>query len=407
MSTAPAAWDGRLTRLQWWALGAGVVALGVCAAGAVFSPAQFFRAYLAAYLFYLGLGLGSLAILAIYHLTGGAWGFLIRRILEAGIRTLPLLAVLFVPIACGLGYLYEWAQPEKVAADPSLRHKQVYLNEPFFWARAALFFVLWMAVAYLLDSWSRRQDRTDDPALLPRFGRLAGIGLVIYGVSIHFASVDWVMSLQPAFRSTIFGPLMASSHLLSAMAFTLLLLAWLVERPPLAEQASVEALNDLGNLLFTFLIVWAYLVFFQFMLIWMANLPYDIIWYLPRIQGGWRWVAWALLVFNFIIPFFSLLLRDVKRDPRALARVAGLVLFMQLVHTDYLVLPAFADTTLADHWMDFLAPVGLGGIWLAYFIWQVQRRPVLPAHDPNQEAATHYHQLDLAEAAREERIRHG
>jgi hypothetical protein len=407
MSTAPTAWEARLGRLRRGALGVGVVALVICGAGAFFSPTQFFRAYLAAYLFYLGIGLGCFAVLAIYHLTGGAWGFLIRRVLEAGMRTLPLLAVMFMPIACGLGYLYPWARPAEVHADPGLQHKEVYLNEPFFWARAVLFFVLWIAVAYLLNAWSRRQDRTGDPALLPRLARLAGIGLVIYGISIHFASIDWLMSLQPAFRSTVFGPIMASGQLLSGMAFALIVLAWLVERPPVADQASVEALNDLGNLLFTFLIIWAYVVFFQFMLIWMANLQYDVRWYLPRIEGGWQWVAWALFLLHFVIPFFLLLLRDVKRDPRALAQVAGLLLFMQLVFMDYQILPDFPDTTLADHWMDFLAPPGLGGIWLAYFLWQLPRSPMLPAHDPNRAAAAHLHEHDLEEAAREERISHG
>jgi hypothetical protein len=407
MTTLPASRREELERLQWRALGVGVVALLVCAIGAPFSPAQFFRAYLAAHQFVLGIALGCLAILMLYHLTGGAWGFLIRRVLEAGTRTLPLLAVLFLPVAAGMPILYPWARPELVEADPDLQHKQIYLNAPFFWGRAALYFFLWIVIAVFLNRLSRRQDETGDARLSDWLGRLSAPGLVVYGVSITFASVDWVMSLQPAFRSTIFGPVFASGQLLSGLACALLVLAWLVARPPLADLVSPDALNDLGNLLLTFLIIWAYLVFFQFMLIWIANLPYEVRWYLPRSSVGWQWVAWALFLFHFAVPFFLLLMRDIKRNPTALAAVAGLVLFMQLVFMDYQVLPAFPDTYLAEHWMDFLTPFGVGGIWLAYFLWQLKRSPLLPRHDLNQASAIHLHRLDLEEAAREEEVHHG
>jgi hypothetical protein len=407
MSTLPAIRTEELDRLRWRALGVGVVALLACALGAVFSPAQFFRAYLTAHLFFLGIALGCMAILMLYHLTGGAWGFLIRRILEAGTRTLPLLAVLFTPVAFGVVYLYLWARPEVVAGDANLQHKQIYLNVPFFWARAALYFVLWVVLAYFLNSWSRQQDETGDPGLVQRLTRLSAPGLVIYGITITFASVDWVMSLQPVFRSTIFGPVFASGQLLSGHAFALILMAWLVARPPIANLISLEALSDLGNLLFTFLIIWAYMVWFQFMLIWIANLPYDVIWYTNRSRGGWEWVAWALFIFHFTVPFFLLLVRDVKRNPPMLAGVAGIILFMQLVYMYYQVMPAFPDTTPAEHWMDFLTPIAVGGIWLADFLWELKRRPILPRHDVNQQSAVHLHQLDLEEAARQAEVHHG
>jgi hypothetical protein len=407
MSTFPAERREELDRLQWGALGVGVAALVVCAIGAAFSPTQFFRAYLTAHLFYLGIALGCMAVLMLYHLTGGAWGFLIRRILEAATRTLSLLAVLFVPIACGFGFLYLWAQPDVVARDANFQHKQIYLNVPFAWGRAVLYFVLWLALAYFLNAWSRRQDETGDAGLARRLTRLSAPGLVIYGISITFASVDWVMSLQPAFRSTIFGPVFASGEILSGQAFALIVMAWLVARPPVSNLTSLEALNDLGNLLFTFLIIWSYMVWFQFMLIWIANLPYDVAWYVSRSSGGWQYVGWSLVIFHFAVPFFLLLLRDVKRDPRSLARVSALVLFMQLVFMYFQVMPAFPDTTLAEHWMDFLTPFGVGGLWLAYFLWQLKRAPLLPRHDPSRESAAHLRQLDVEEAARREEIHHG
>jgi hypothetical protein len=405
MSTFPTARTEDVARLSRRALGVGAAALLACAAGAPFSPAQFFRAYLTAYLFYLGIALGSLVALMVYHLTGGAWGFLIRRTLEAATRTLPLLALLFMPVALGLAYVYPWAEPGAVLPNKELQ--RWYLNPPLFWVRAAIYFVAWIAFASVFNAWSRRQDHAGDPALVRRMSGLAGPALVVYGLTITFASVDWVMSLQPEFRSTIFGPVFASGQLLSGLAFALLVLARLTADPRLSKLLSLEALNDLGNLLLTFLVIWAYLVWFQFMLIWIANLPYEVVWYVARARGAWRWVGWSLVVFHFAVPFFLLLMRGVKRDPAALAQVAGLILFMQLVFMNYQVLPAFPDTPLTEHWMDFLTPVGLGGLWLAYFVWQLGREPLLPLRDPNQEAALHYHHADVAEAAREQEVSRG
>jgi hypothetical protein len=404
MSTLSVSPGDSENHLQRNALVVGGVVLLLCAVAAPFSPPQFFRAYLTAYLFFLGLALGSLATLMIYHLTGGAWGYLIRHNLESATRTLPLLAVLFVPIAFGLTYLYPWAQKDLVAASERLQHKQIYLNEPFFWARAAVYFVLWGTFAYLLDAWSRRQDQSADGQAADRLGRLSGGGLVIYGITMMFSSIDWLMSLEPMFRSTIFGPLFASSQLLSAFAFALIMLTRSLNRPAVNEVISPTVLNDLGNLLLTFLVLWAYMVFFQFMLVWIANLPWEVLYYLPRSRGGWLWVALALVAFNLIIPFFLLLVRDIKRDPTTLARIAGLILFMQLVFLYYEVMPAFPNTSLLDHWMDFLTPIGMGGLWLAYFLWHSQRRPLLVAHDINRAAAVHLHQVDLEEAAHEQEI---
>jgi hypothetical protein len=342
----------------------------------------------------------------LYYLTGGAWGFLIRRPLEAGMRTLPLLAVLFIPVGYGVGYLYLWARPEEVADIKGLQHQQIYLNVPFFWGRAVLYFVLWVGIAGLLSMWSRRQDQTGDPRFARRLIQLSGPGLAVYGISITFASVDWVMSLQPGFRSTIFGPLFASGEVLSGLACAIIVLAWLIVRPALADVISAEALNDLGSLLFAFLIIWAYMAFFQFMLVWIANLPYDVSWFLPRSQGGWVYVAWAVFLLQFTVPFFLLLMRDVKRNPRALAATVALILGMHLVYTFYLVVPSFPETDFGQHWMDFLTPLGVGGLWLAYFLWQLTRIPLLAAHDENREAAVHFHLLDVEQAAREE-VHHG
>lgn len=395
------------SRRPAWSLAVGVVALVVCIIGAFFDPAQFFRSYLASYLFYQGIGLGCLALLMIYYVTGGAWGFLIRRFLEAGTRTLPLLALLIIPVGCGLSYLFSWARPAEVAASPNLQWKQIYLNVPFWWVRALLFFTVFLLLTFYLNVWSRRQDESGEPRYARWLENLSGPGLVAFGIVTHFAVVDWIMSLQTAFKSSIFGPLVASGQILSALALVLIMLAWLAPQQPLRDAVSLKALTDLGSLLFAILVIWSYMVFFQFMLIWIANLPHEVIWYLDRSAGGWQGVAWALFVLHFAVPFLLLLQRAVKRDPAKLAATAGLLLFMHLVFLDWQVLPAFIQTTLADHWMDFLMPVGLGGIWFADYLYELRRWPLLAPHDENGPHAVHLLREDLEEGEREAMILHG
>lgn len=386
------------------ALWVGTIALCASAVGASFSPVPLFRAYLAAWLFYLGIALGSMVLLMVYHLTGGSWGFLIRRILEAGMRTLPLLAVLFLPIACGIRYLYPWAQPDVVAASSQLQYQRFYLAPVLFWIRAAIYFTLWMAMAFWLAAWSRQEDQTGSPRLAWKSQQLGAFGAVVYGISLHFAAVDWGMSLQPVFHSTIWGPLFATGQLLSALAFALVVLAWRIDRPPLVEVNSPKVRNDLASLLLTLLILWAYMAWFQFMLIWIANLPVDVVWYLSRASRAWQAVMWAIVALHFTVPFFLLLMRPVKRNSKAVAGIAGLILFMHLAFLDYQVIPDVSAGSLGGHWMALLVPIGIGGIWLAHFLWQLERYPLLPLHDYNRAAALRLRRLDEEEAAREEAL---
>jgi hypothetical protein len=393
-----------LARAGWRALTVGVVALAVCAVAAPASPTQFFRAYLAAYLFYLGIALGSMVLLMVYHLTSGSWGLVIRRILEAAMRTLPLMALLFLPIAFGVRYLYIWAQPSMVAISPKLQYQQFYLQPKLFWIRAAIYFALWLVMAFWLGRWSRAEDRTGNPRLAWKSQQLSAFGAVIYGISLHFAAVDWAMSLQPVFHSTIWGPLFATGQLLSALAWALVVLAWLIRRPPIDEVASLQVRNDLGSLLLTLLILWAYMAWFQFMLVWIANMPVDVVWYVPRTSPAWKAVMWAIFVLHFVVPFFLLLMRTVKRNSRAVAWIAGLILFMQLAFIYYQVMAQPSADSLGQHWMDFLTPIGIGGIWLACFLRQLSRQPLLPLNDYNRETALHLRRLDEEAAAREEAL---
>ena len=407
MSTSPPIHDALIWRWEKWSLGAGCLALLVCVVGALLgSPAQFFRAYLAAYMFCLGVALGGMAILMLSHLTGGAWAYLIRRILEAQMSTLPLLALLFIPLAFGLQHLYLWARPDLVASDARLQAQQFYLNQPFFLGRAVIYFVVWLLIALALSARSRRQDRTGDAGLPWKFMRLSEVGLVLFGTTLHFAAFDWLEMLQPNYHSTIFPLLVASSQLFSAQAFALVVFVGLSLRFEAAAAVSTRALIDLGNILLAFLVICAYMLWFQFMLGWIANQPADALWFLPRVRGGWQGVAWALFLVQFAVPLFLLLMRAVKADSRTLVGVASLVLFMQLVFVYYLVIPPFNAPSLGQHWMDFLTPIAVGGIWLAYFLDRFRRRPVLAPNDPNRESAFHLRHLDEEDVERAHALVH-
>jgi hypothetical protein len=362
------------------------VALAACLLGAFFNPTQFFRSYLVAYVYWLGLGLGSLAIVMTYHLTGGGWGVAIRRVLEAATRTIPLLAVLFVPLLLGMKRLYPWADAARVLGDPVLQHKAGYLNVPFFVGRAAVCFASWLVLARLLNLWSDQQDgaRTSGPT--DRLRRLSAGGLVLWGFTVSFAAIDWVMSLEPHWFSTIYGMVFMGSQLLGALAFSVVLIALQADRQPMRQVLSPARLNDLGNLLLMAVMLWAYLSFSQLLLIWSGNLPEEIPWYLRRMVGGWQVVAVVLAVFYFAVPFALLLSRQTKRRLKILATVAGTIVIVRLLEVFYLVAPGFTDGRLRVHWMDVAAMIGLGGAWLAMFSRQLGRRSQLPVRDAELDA---------------------
>jgi hypothetical protein len=398
--------NDRLRRLRRWSLVLGILAAVALGVGGYFDPSQFFRAYLSAYLFVFGIASGSLALLMIYCLTGGAWGFLIRRFLEHAVGTLPLLAVAFLPIAFGTKFLYPFAQDGAAAESELLRFQQSYLNIPYFQARAAGYFLLWMLLGFLLLAWSRRQYQSGDQRYARWCENLSGPGLVIYGVTIHFASIDWLLSLQPAFHSTIFGPIVAGGQILSAEALALVMLVLLRNRLLLAERLSPKALNDLGNLLLAFVIVWGYLCWAQYMLIWIANLPVDVVWYAPRLRHGWQWMALALVIVGFALPMILLLWRSAKQDVRTLGAIAGLLLIAQAVFSIFQVSPAFFGVGLRQHWMEWFAPFALGGLWFWVFLGRVSDHSLLPMHDPNEASALRLRRSDDHEAVWEEIFAH-
>jgi len=369
-------------RLEKPALVLGLGALVLCAALGFRDPAQFFRSYLLAFVFWIGLPLGCGAILMIHYMIGGTWGFPLRRPLESGIKTFFLMVILVLPILFRLPLLYSWADPAKVQADPLLQYKHSYLNVPFFLVRTAIYFAAWLLIAWFLNKWSHRQDETADARLTARLQSLSAAGLLIFGLTITFASVDWVMSLEPHWYSTIYGMIFMMTEALVAMATMTLTAILLAKHESLAGMVTPRILNDYGNLLLVFTMLWAYLSFSQYLIIWGGNLREEIPWYMSRARAGWTGVALLLIIFHFAIPFLLLLSRFVKRRAELLGWLAAGLIVMSLVDIFWLVTPAFNHAGPEFHLTDWLAILGIGGLWLWRYASQLKGRPLLPLHDP-------------------------
>jgi hypothetical protein len=330
--------------------------------GAVTDVTEFLRAWLFAYLCLLAFPLGSLAILMTHRLTGGRWGDALRPTLQAASATLPLFILFFVPIALGIEWLYPWADAAHVEHDPLLQHKALYLNVPFFLIRSAIYLLVWNALALLMS----REGGRD----------VSAPGLIVLGLTITFAAIDWIMSLEPHWYSTIFGLVLLSAQALPAFAMAILW-SFLASRT-----IAAGTWNDLGNLLLALVMMWAYIAFSQFFLIWSGNLPEEIVWYVRRSEGGWQWLAWALIACYFFLPFFMLLSRDMKRQPERLAVIALIILVMHVVYHYWLIRPSFTQGTDSSggivvakpHWLDAAALLAVGGAWLAGFVTLLQRR---------------------------------
>lgn len=352
---------------------------------------RFYEAYLVAYTFWAGIALGSLALLMVQHLSGGAWGVVIRRPLEAAVRTLPYMAVLFVPIVLGMGHLYHWTDAEAVAADRVLQEKEAYLNTTFFLVRQVFYFATWITMGSLLTKWSVEHDRTGDPALLSKLSRLSGGGLVVYGLTVTFAVIDWTMSINPHWFSTIWGLLYIGGQGLSAMAFAIAVLIMLAQVPPLDRVVTAHHLHDLGKLLFAFLMLWAYLSFSQFLIIWSANLVEEVPHYLTRWEGGWQYVSIFIIVMHFIVPYALLLSRDIKRGANRLRVIAIWLVAVRVVEYYWHVAPEFHGGGLSLSLLDVALPILLGGVFVALFAMQLRGHPLLPLQDPGlQKALTHH-----------------
>jgi len=367
----------------------GVIASLIALYVAFTNPTVFFRGYLVSYMDWLGICLGSMAIVMVRHMTGGGWGTVIRRILGASMRTLPLMIALFIPYAIfAVLRLYPWAMSADLISNPAIRehldkHKFIladYLNYKGFVIRAIVYFAIWFTLQYLLSKFSFEHDRPPFADTSARFKMVSAPGIILYALTISFAAIDWVMSLDPSWISTIYGLLFVAGELIAALAFAIVIERILFNYEPMKTLLKPKYVHDHGNFMLAFIMVWAYFSFSQWLIIWAGNLPEEITWYFRRLHGGWQYVGLFLVVFHFFVPFFMLLSRSFKRDITRLVWLAAWMLIVRYIELFWHIEPSFSENftvTLAD----LAIPFAMGGLWIAYFCHNLSSQPLVPAYD--------------------------
>lgn len=349
---------------------------------------QFFISYLFSYLFWFGLAMGCLYAAMLERLTGGQWGIATRRIYEAGFMTLPLMLVLFVPILLGLKEIYPWTHTGEVLANPLLQRKALYLNIPAFICRAVIYFIVWLGMARALRRWSLQQDSDPDPNPTLRARIVSGPGIVIASLLGTFAFIDWVMSLDPEWSSTIFPLIVIIGQFLTALSLATVLSITFKQRPEFAAAATTKSFHDLGNLILAFVMFWAYISFAQYLIIYCGNVPRETSWYLQRIHGSWQWLINFLALFHFFLPFCLLLFRGSKRNSSRLRLIAGLVVAVYVPEVFWFVSPTLHPQGVHVSIWDVVLFLAIGGLWSYLFARNLRRHPLLPLNNPSTEAVT-------------------
>jgi hypothetical protein len=363
------------------------VALGILGVGASLAlrgedPEQFAFSWLVAFLYCLSIALGALFFVLVHHATKAGWGVAVRRLAENLMATLPLFALLALPVMFGVHELFHWSHEDALAHDKLLQSKQGYLNTGFFYARAALYFVCCTALGLWFWSSSRKQDVSGDESLTRRMIWVSGPAIMIFAVTVTFAAFDWIMSLEPHWYSTIFGVYYFAGCLVGAFAMIVLLTAGLVRAGHLADVINTEHFHDLGKLLFAFTVFWAYIGFSQYFLIWYGNIPEETAWFLRRMEGSWQEISILLAAGHFIVPFFFLMSRHIKRRTPLLITGALWMLFMHLVDVHWLVMPTLHKYDPHLTVLDVTTLVGVGGWFLAAVTWIMRRQALVPLRDP-------------------------
>ena len=369
------------------ALIAGIIGLAIAGVGFATDPAHFYQAYLIGFVFWATVALGCLGLMMLHHLTRGDWGLMVRRPLEAAAGTIPLLAVLFIPLYFGMDSLYFWTDTALVAADPILTNKAAYLNKDFFLVRTLIYFAIWSLLAWRLRSLSKQQDETGDTRLFKKLQGWSAVGFLLLAMTLTFASVDWVMSLDAHWFSSLYGLWFFAGTGLSGLTFTILVANWLAARGPMDRVFTKNHFHDYGKLLFAFVMLWAYLSFSQMLLIWSGNLPEEITFYLPRMRGAWTIASICLLLGHFILPFLILLSAGLKQRRDLLMKVAVWILGMRWFDYYWNIVPTLQAHhgefhPFAGIWIDLSVVVAIGGIWLWFFWNNLSKRPLLPINDP-------------------------
>ncbi|MEM6702796.1 MAG: hypothetical protein AAF690_08840 [Acidobacteriota bacterium] len=369
-----------LAGVQRAALAVGVLGTLGLIAGFVLQPERFFQSYLVGWFYWLAISLGCLGWSMIQHLTGGTWALVLRRTFEAGTKTLPLLLVLALPFLFGMNYIYPWARPEAID-DSLIQAKAAYLNVPFFWVRVAICFGIWLALTYALNRNSQKQDATGDPKSTVAMRMISGPGLVLLVVSGSFTSWDWLMSTDPHWFSSLYGFWFISSTALAGLCFGTIWAWWLHKRQPMQGVFKTRHFHDYGKLTLALTMFWAYMTLSQFLITYSGNVPEFTIWYLHRNDHGWKIFTVLLVIFHFFVPFLILLSAKIKQQPGRLVMIAFYMLFMRWMDLYWQAAPNF-HKHLTFHALDLAAIAGVGGLWVWFFIHQLQKHTLLPLNDP-------------------------
>lgn len=356
------------------------------------NPQQFLRSYLVGVFFWLGMGMGCLGLLMLHMVSGGAWGVMIRRACEAGSRVIWVMWLALLPIILMPEKLYFWADPAN-NSDKIVQLKHLYLNVTFWRIRWVIYGVIWIGIAHLLNKWSKLEDETKSWKYSSLMEKLSGPGIAIYFFTMTFAAIDYLMSLDVTWASTIYGFLVVVGQALSAMSLAVAVLILMGKFEPMDHAITRRHLLDLGKLMLALVMLWAYLSFSQYLIIYSGNLPQEITWYIRRLNGGWEWVGTILLVFHFALPFSLLLSQQLKMNRKTISAIAIFIIFVRVIDVFWLIEPNF---TSVDHpsftvsWLDFAAPIGFGGLWLALFFRELPKRPLLALGYPDLEKALNH-----------------
>lgn len=381
--------ESNIKSLRTKAIALGIIGLILTAVGAVLDTPQFFRSYLWAFVFWVGISAGCLGWLMVQYLSGGAWGVMVRRVCESAAQTIPMWVLLFVPIIIGIPYLYgnSWANATLVAKDPVLHHKAAFLNTPFFIARGFIYLLGWSFLGWVLNKWSDREDIEGGVRPRQTMAKFSAPGLIFHAFAVTFMATDWIMSVNADWFSTMFGLLFIAGQALSSMSFIICVMVMLSAYKPMSELLTRRHMHDLGKLLLAMTMLFAYFSFSQFLITWAGNLPDEIPWYQHRLSGGWESLGLFLVIGHFALPFALLLSSDLKKNFKLIRRVALLIIVMRLIGVFWETVPEFFPYQIHVSWMDFTAPIGLGGVWLAFFLTNLLKRPLIPRNNPNLEGA--------------------
>ncbi|MEM9290907.1 MAG: hypothetical protein AAGD01_04440 [Acidobacteriota bacterium] len=370
-----------LGRIQAIALVVGILGVASSAFFYTQDPKTFLTSYLVAWVFFLSISLGCLGLMMIQHLTQGDWGLTARRINEASAGTLVLLAVGFVPIALGMKKLFKWLDPDLQAHDQFVQAKLWFLNEPGFLGRGVLYFVVWCGLAFFLRHYSKRQEETRDFQWIIRSRRVSGFGIVALAVTATLASFDYLMSLDPHWYSSLYGVYFMGSCAVGGMTFMILIGTWLSQSDPMDKVLDADIFHAQGKLLLAFTMVWAYFTVSQLIITWSGNLPEEVLWYQHRTGHGWGVIAIGGAFLHFFVPFLLLLSRPLKRRQGTLVWVAALLLGAHWLDYFWQAIPNFREHfSLAL--TDVTTVLGIGGLWLWFFLFLFSKRPIAPIHDP-------------------------